>query len=97
MQTTLLIHFPGRGDQCLAFNQDPEADILLDYGQVCKKVLQEFKFVASGKHNIRLTLLNFYGKKMTVPIPIYNPKNWTLMIADMLERDISDIEVGVVQ
>lgn len=60
--------------------------MLFDYDQICKKILQSYKFVTSGKHNIRLALLNFYGKQRTVKIPILSPKNWTTLVADMLER-----------
>jgi|JI9StandDraft_1071089.scaffolds.fasta_scaffold186961_2 hypothetical protein len=97
MPLSILVHFSGQEDQVLTFDPDPETDILLDYDQICKKILQTYKFIASGKHHIRLTLLNFYGRQQKVSIPIFVPKNWTTMIVDMLERDLEEIEVEVVQ
>jgi hypothetical protein len=64
---------------------------------VCKKVLQGFQYVASGKKNIRLVLLNFYGKDKGREIPIYNPKNWNSLLVSMIERGVSQIEVRVVK
>ena len=56
-----------------------------------KKILQKFKFVTSGKANIRLSIANFYNKQQKITIPIFSQKNWTTLIANMLERNIYQI------
>lgn len=63
--------------------------MILDYSFVCKKVLQGYGYLTSGKNKIRLTILNFYGNQKSIGIPIYNPKNWTTLVADMLERNLA--------
>ena len=72
--------------QILTFQEVSELDILLDYDLVRKKILLRFGFIASGKDKIRLTIKNFYGKSQGVSIPIMNPKNWTVLVTDMLQR-----------
>lgn len=56
----------------------------MDYDLVCKRVLHSYRFIASGRQNIRLAITNFYGTTKTASIPIFNPKNWTTLVADML-------------
>jgi len=36
--------------------------------------------------NIRLVVMNFYGKEKGREIPIFSPKNWNIIVASMMER-----------
>jgi hypothetical protein len=53
--------------------------------------LGEKEAIKTAEKLIRLSITNFYGIRVSVPIPIYHPKNWTTMIADMIERNINII------
>jgi len=70
----------------IQFNEKNEYGILLDYDQACKRVLQGFHYVTSGMKNIRLVVMNFYGKEKGREIPIFSPKNWNIIVASMMER-----------
>ena len=58
--------------------------------------MQSYKFISSCKKNIKLVILNFWGKANHVKIPILNPKNWSTLVHDMLQRGVYEIDIEVV-
>lgn len=87
----------GEQEQSLWFDCPNQYEQLANYDTISKKILQRFKYVASGKTNIRLNINNFYKKQSSVSlsIPIFHPKNWTTIIENMIERNINSIHVSV--
>jgi len=59
--------------------------------------MQSYKFISSCKKNVKLVILNFWGNTNHVKIPIINPKNWSTLVHDMLQRSLFEIDIDVIQ
>ena len=59
--------------------------------------MQSYKFISSCRKNIKLEILNFWGNANKVKIPILSPKNWSMLVHDMLQRDVYEIFIDVIQ
>lgn len=61
-KVTITVQMEDRPIETLELAEDKEIDVLLDYDTICKRILQTYKFITSGKQNIRVIINNFYGK-----------------------------------
>lgn len=59
-----------------------------------KKILQLYKYKASGINSIQLVITNFYTRA-TVQIPIHHPKNYKFIVGDMVDREVDSLELKV--
>jgi hypothetical protein len=62
--------------------------VLFDYDKMRKRILHEYKYVASGKDKVKIFITNFYSHT-SISIPVYNRKNYTYLINDMIGRSIN--------